>query len=113
MDYKEDNRFSNLYDIIGSSSATKKQREDAWQKLSLIEDSLGFSIIIAAKFSWLEFSDEYKKKAWQKLPSKPENEEDLIWLHYLAVNAPEPWSKSAGNLEEKLKKKLLSKKNKK
>lgn len=106
MNSKKDTRFSDLYDIIGSSDATKKQREAAWQKLLLIENNFGFSIIIAAKFSWREFSDEYKEKAWQEM-IKRKVKDDEINLHYLAVNAPETWSKRARVLEEK----LLEKKN--
>ena len=101
MNSKKDTQFSNLYDILGSSDATKKQRETAWQKLLLIEDNFGFSIIIAAKFSWREFSDEYKEKAWREL-IKRKVKNDEINLYYLAVNAPEPWSKRARDLEEKL-----------
>jgi len=94
---KNDTRFSVLYNIIGSSNATKKQREAAWQKLLLIEDNFGFSIIIAAEFSWLQFSNEYKEKAWQEL-LKRDIQNDEINLRYLVSNAPEPWGKRARDL---------------
>ena len=97
-----------LRDIIGGMDSTKEQREVAWQKLLPKEDSSGFSTIIAAKYSWLEFTKEYKEKAWQEL-LKRKVKDDMSSLHYLSVNAPEPWCNRARKLEEKLEKKLADK----
>jgi len=102
MKNQENNQFSNLYDIIGGFNSNEEERQKAWQKLLAIEDISGFCFLIAAKYSWREFSKEYKEKAWQEVLKKG-IKNNLENLHYLAVNAPEPWSKKAIVLEEILK----------
>lgn len=94
--------FSDLYDIIGNPNTIEEKRQLAWEQLLVIEDNIGFSIIIAAKYSWREFLEEYKERAWKELVKRG-IENDEISLHYLRVNAPEPWNKRAAVLEEKLK----------
>jgi hypothetical protein len=101
-------QFCDLYDIIGGPNSTEEERWEAWKKLLLIEDISGFSVLIAAKYSWREFSKEYKEKAWQEL-LKRGIKNNLNHLHYLTINAPEPWCKKANKLKEKLEKKLLAK----
>ena len=94
MKRKKYGKFSDLYDIIGGRNSTEKQRQNAWQKLLLIENNSGFSAIIAAKYSWREFSKEYKEKAWQEL-LKRGIKNDEGHLDYLITNAPEPWKTEA------------------
>lgn len=93
--------FSDLYDIIGGSDTAEEERQLAWEQLLPIENNTGFAIIIAAKYSWREYPKEYKEKAWQEL-LKRDVKNDENSLHYLAVNALEPWCKSARDLEKKL-----------
>lgn len=102
MNHEKNTLFCDLYDIIGDPdpNTTKEQREDAWQKLLPIEDNLGFCCIIAAKYSWREFSKEYKEKAWQEL-LKREVKNNLICLDYLSKNAPEKWKKKVEYLRKK------------
>ena len=90
MNHRENTLFCNLYDIIGGRNSTEKQRQKAWQELLLIEDNLGFSILIAAEYSWRTIPNQYKEMAWQEL-LKRDVKNDKECLHYLSVNAPEPW----------------------
>jgi len=99
---------SDLYDIIGGSSSTEEEKRNAWEQLLLIENNTGFATIIAAKYSWREFSNAYKEKAWKELVRRDvKNDENS--LHYLAVNAPMPWGARARILEKKLKQKSKGK----
>ncbi|GEM_PF-2958596 len=93
-------KIRSLCDIIGGLNSTEKQRQRAWEQLMPMASSTTLSTLIAAKYSWLEFTDEYKEKAWREL-KKRNIENDEINLHYLAVNAPEPWCEEARELEEK------------
>ncbi len=94
---KNKTAFSVLYDIIGSQRASENEKERAWQSLLLIEDTLGFCILIAAKFSWRVIPDKYKEKAWQEL-LKRNVKKDAVALHYLTVNAPDLWREKAQKL---------------
>jgi hypothetical protein len=99
--------YSNLYDIIGGHNTTEEEKSIAWEQLLLIENKIGFAVIIAAKYSWREFSKKYKEKAWKELVKRDvKNDKDS--LHYLAVNAPEPWNERARILEKKLERKSQS-----
>ena len=109
MKRKKYGKFSDLYDIIGGRNSTEKQRQNAWQKLLPIENNSGFSTIIAAKYSWREFSKEYKEKAWKELERR-KVKDDMQSLDYLATNAPEPWCNRARKLKNELEKKLAKKK---
>lgn len=101
-------KIRSLRDIIGGINSTKEQREIAWQKLLPIEDNFGFSTIIAAKYSWLEFSKKYKEKSWKELIRR-RIKDDMLSLHYLSANAPEPWCDLAKKLENELEEKLAKK----
>ena len=102
-------QFCDLYDIIGGPNSTEEERWEAWKKLLLIEDISGFSVLIAAKYSWREFSKEYKEKAWQEL-LKRGIKNNLNHLHYLTINAPEPWCKKSQQIKRKIRKKITGKK---
>ncbi len=95
---KERTIFCKLYDIIGDSDVTEEERKVAWQQLLPIENNIGFAILIAAKYSWREIPSEYKERAWQEL-IKRNVKNDSTSLHYLSVNAPEPWCKKARKVE--------------
>jgi hypothetical protein len=97
-------KIRSLRDIIGGLHSTEKQRQRAWEKFLPLADNSDLGFFIAAKYSWLEFPENYKEKAWQEL-NKRGVENDRERLHYLSVNAPEPWCKEArraleGDLEE-------------
>jgi len=100
-DSEEITPFLKLYNIVGGFAVTDEQRQQAWQQLLLIGDIHLFSILIAAKFSWIKISDEDKEKAWQELLKRGIQDDDL-YLNYLSVNAPEPWCKRARELKDKL-----------
>jgi hypothetical protein len=111
-DDKEEKKYAKirkLCDTIGGSSSTEKQRKLAWEQLLPIASDSTLTSLIAAKYSWLEFSDEYKELAWQEL-LKQKVKDNLSSLHYLSVNAPEPWCTRSRILEEKLEEKLSAKK---
>lgn len=90
--------YRKLHDIIGGCNVADEQREQAWQQLLLVGDIHTFSVIIAARFSWITMSDDYKEKAWQEL-LKRGVQDDELYLKYLSVNAPNPWRERAQKLK--------------
>jgi hypothetical protein len=95
---KKGTMFCKLYDILVDSDVPEEEREQAWRWLLPIESNIGFSILIAAKYSWREIPNKYKEKAWQEL-LKRDLKNDSISLQYLSVNAPEPWCERARKLQ--------------
>jgi hypothetical protein len=93
-DYGRIALYRKLHDIVGSRDVTNEQREQAWQQLLLVGDIHTFSVIIAARFSWITIPDDYKEKAWQEL-LKRGIQDDESYLKYLSVNAPHPWGERA------------------
>lgn len=97
--FKECFWFYNLYDIFNHPNVTPKWRQLAWRQILVLEkEDWSFCSIIAAQRNGI-VPNEWKEKAWIELIRRGIKNKDT--LHYLAINAPAPWSEKARRLAEK------------